>query len=97
MKRLEDQLTKQNAELEYLNKVVKEMELKNVPKRYVRNLATNVTHRMLTSMEEFGVKAKALCGWKYPKGEFELLPDAPARRSETCDTCLPALRASLQQ
>ena len=97
MKKLEDQLVKQNAELESINKAIKEMETKNTPKRYVRNNATNVTHRMITSMEEFGVKAKDLCGWKYAKGDVELLLDAPGRRSETCDTCLPALRASLLQ
>ena len=97
MKKLEDQLVKQNTELEELSKAIKQMEKNNAPKRYARNNATNVTHLALTSIEEFGVKAKALCGWKYPKGDFELLLDAPGRRSDTCDTCIIALRASLQQ
>ena len=63
MEKLEDQLAKQDAELEELSRAIKDMERRSLPKRSVLNTATNVAHIILTPIVDLGVKARTICGW----------------------------------
>ena len=76
-----------------LDDAVKKLENKSEDKGYIINLETN-THRLLTTINESGEKAKCCCGLKCADKEFWWTP-TPFDRNTTCGTCLPALRASL--
>ena len=67
----------------------------HVPKAYVINRKSRVTHRILAGFEEVGVDAITKCGWEYAKSKVEITTDEPTDHKLTCDTCLPALRALL--
>ena len=41
------------------------------------------------------LRARTMCGWKYARADVNISADPPAVRKQTCDNCLPALRASL--
>ena len=43
-----------------------------------------------------GLKARTICGWRYAKADAIMHADPPKVRKQTCDTCLAALRATLQ-
>ena len=47
--------------------------------------------------EEAGVRARTMCGWKYARSDVNISAEAPTAKKETCDACMPALRASLAQ
>ena len=77
--------------------MIKVVELDLRPSRFVRNRKTSVAHRVLCGFEEVGVSAITFCGWRYASKKVLLEKQAPAKRKETCKTCLPALRASLAE
>ena len=97
MEALADQLGAHGVELGPLRQAITILDKSSRLKRVIRNNVTNVAHRVLTSIEDAGVEARAFCGRIYAKDKFELTHDAPGFRADTCDICLPALRASLQQ
>ena len=78
-----------------LDEAVRRLEKKAEDKGYVVNLDTLNTHRLLTTINEAGKKAKCCCGWKYADKNFKWTSEAPTDRKTTCGSCLPALRASL--
>ena len=87
-------LQKYEVEIRELNSLIERTNHELGPRTYVTNTKTQVVHRIGTTIEEAGLHARTLCGWRYvAKGKLSV--DAPTVRKKTCDTCLPALRASL--
>ena len=94
LKILKAELKKYEEEIAELNRRVKRTRHKLGPRTYVTNTKTQVVHRIGTTIEEAGLHACTLCGWRCAaKGRLSV--DAPTVLKKTCDTCLPALRASL--
>ena len=95
-KKLTSQLKVYQQELDELKNIIKKLEKVTPEKPYVTNTRTRVRHRVLTYHEDVGINAKTFCKWPYIRGEGHLTREAPTRRAESCETCLPALKASLQ-
>ena len=94
LKIMKTELPKYEAEIRDLNTLIQRTRHELGPRTYVMNTKTQVVHRIGTTIEEAGLHARTLCGWRYAaKGKLSV--DAPTVRKKTCDTCLPALRASL--
>ena len=77
-----------------LKEMVKKMDKGKRP-RFVINRKSRITHRVLAGYEEVGPRAIAMCGWRYVHSYVALTHEEPKVVAETCDTCLPALRALL--
>ena len=92
---MKDELTKVNNEVEELRLIVNKLAINLKPRRYVQNRKTLVTHRIAMGFEEVGLRARTLCGWKYAGANVDIMADPPRLNKQTCDTCLPALRATL--
>ena len=87
-------LQKYEAEIKELSALVEKTRHELGPRSYVTNTKTQVVHRVGTTIQEAGLHARTLGGWRYAsKGALSMV--APTVRKKTCDTCLPALRASL--
>ena len=94
-KKLTSQLKTYQDELGELKNIIKKLEKISPGKPYVTNTRTKVRHRVLTYHEDVGINAKTFCKWPYIRGEGHLTRDAPTVKAETCETCLPGLKASL--
>ena len=64
-------------------------------KKYVINRKTRLTHKILAGYEQVGPKAITFCGWPYAQSKVTITHQEPTKASETCDTCMPALRSLL--
>ena len=60
-------------------------------KRFVFNTVTKVTHRMLNSVDEAGINARAHCSFRYAMASFRLLRTHD-EAGEPCHTCFPELK-----
>ena len=95
-KELTSQLKAYQEELADLKIIIKKLDHMSPDQPYVTNLRTKIRHRVLTCHEDVGINAKTFCKWTYIQGEGHLTREAPTVRAETCETCLPGLKASLQ-
>ena len=94
-KALDKNIEKVQKEVQQLEDALKALELRMEPKRYVINMDTNRTHRVLTTVDEAGLYASTVCGYKYATRRAKLTNEPPTRKKETCGTCLNELRAVL--
>ena len=95
IKKLAEQLKVYTAELDDLRKQIKLLDKRPLAKSYTINPRSGITHRILTSYEDAGIDARTFCKWPYIRQGGVLTADPPTARQTTCDTCLPALKASL--
>ena len=95
VKKLSEQLKEYTAELEDLKKQIKILDRRPLGKSFTVNRRTGVTHRILTTYDDMGMDARTICKWPYLQAGGLLTADPPSTRQATCDTCLPALKASL--
>ena len=94
LKVMKKELQKYEAEIKEPSALVEKTRHELGPRSYVTNMKTQVVHRVGTTIQEAGLHARTLCGWRCAsKGALSV--DAPTVRKRFCDTCLPALRASL--
>ena len=92
---LKKELMKTAEELDLLRDMIKRVSRECAPRRFVTNAKSHITHRVAAGFEEAGLKARTLCGWKFARSDVIMSVDPPKERKKTCDTCLPALRATL--
>ena len=94
-KALDKHIGEVQNEVQQLEDALKALELRMEPKKYVINLDTNRTHRVLTTVDEAGLYASTVCGYKYATRRAKLTNEPPTKKKETCGTCLNELRAVL--
>ena len=92
---MQAELLRFEQEMELLRRIVNKMAHQCRPRVYCQNKKTLITHRIAVGFEEAGMRARTMCGWKYARADVNISADPPAVRKQTCDNCLPALRASL--
>ena len=66
---------------------IKAVEFKIQPLPLVLNTDTMCIHKVLTTVEEAGTRARAKCSWKYALGQFRLCSWAEGEGREKCGTC----------
>ena len=93
---LKKDLEKATAEFNEVKLTIEKVARECRPRRYVQNRKSMITHRVAVGFEEAGLKARTLCGWKFAKADVIMHAGPPTIRKQTCDMCLPALRATLQ-
>ena len=71
------------------------LELRMEPNKYVIHIETSRTHRVLTTVDEAGLYANTVCGYKYATRRAKLTNEPPTKKKETCGTCFNELRAVL--
>ena len=91
------ELERFNADVEELRALINTVSMQCRPRRYVQNRRTRVIHRIAVGFEECGVKARTRCGWRYANRDVHILADPPTKKKWACDSCLPSLRASLDE
>ena len=79
---MKTELQKYEAEIREPNILIQRTRHELGPRTYVTNMKTQVVHRIGTTIEEAGLHARTLCGWRYAAKE-KLSVDAPAVRKKT--------------
>ena len=70
-----------------LEEHIKAVESKMRPLPLVLNTETRCIHKVLTTSDEAGLKARATCSWKYAMGQFRLCSWAEGEGLDKCGTC----------
>ena len=85
---------KYQKQFEELQDMIKRVKVQRA-RRFVVNRKTRVTHRILAGFDDVGWAAVTHCGWRFAHSQVMITDEEPTKPDETCDTCLPALRAVL--
>ena len=88
-------MQKVSEEISRLDEAVEKLKKATEPPLYVKNMITKSEHRVLTTVEDMGADAVAVCGYAYARGSFRLIRNQPTSKKLTCGTCMPELKASL--
>ena len=92
---LNQAMLKVSEEIARLDQAVEELKKSTEPPLYVKHLITKSEHRVLTTVEDMGTDAVAVCGFAYARRSFRLLRQQPTIKKLTCGSCMPELKASL--
>ena len=77
-----------------IDNFIKENSKRTPDKPLCINTRTNVTHKVLTTIQNSGNEARTWCMWKYAKGYVRLIDELGVSGDHPCKECYPEYRKS---
>ena len=89
------QMISLHAEMAELRGLVRKAEEDRRPPTYVQHPKSGVVHRFLTTLEDAGIHARAICSYKWVAAAARRVSGLPSDPDLVCDACMPEQRAEM--